>query len=83
MRQKDYAIILAVVFFSAIVSIFVSRLIFAKPQNRQQEAEIVQPIEARFDIPDKRYFNESSVDPTQSIQIGNNTNPDPFRDIRQ
>ncbi len=81
MRQKDLAIIAAVVLLSTVMSVLVSRALFAKPQNRQQQAEVVQPISADFDEPDKRYFNPSAIDPTQSIQIGNNSNTDPFRDI--
>ncbi len=79
MRRKDIGIILAVVFFSAVLSILVSRVLFAKPQSKQQQVEVVQPISADFSEPDKRYFGPSAVDPTQSIQIGNNSNPDPFR----
>lgn len=83
MRQKDIAVILAVVLFSTVASVLVSRMLFAKPQNRQQEVEVVEPISAVFPDPDERYFNPSSIDPTQSIQIGNNSNPDPFREIVQ
>lgn len=83
MRQKDIAIILAVVLFSAVASVLVSKMLFGKPQNRQVQVEVVQPISADFAEADKRYFNASAIDPTQSIQIGNNSNPDPFREITQ
>ncbi len=83
MRQKDIAIILAVVLFSTVASVLVSKVLFGKPQNRQVQVEVVQPISADFAEVDKRYFNPSAIDPTQSIQIGNNSNPDPFREITQ
>ena len=81
MRQKDIAVILAVVIFSMVASTLVSRALFNKPQNRQVQAEVVQPITSDFAIPDKRYFNPNAIDPTAPIQIGNNSNPDPFREI--
>lgn len=72
-------IIAAVVFFSAVLSVLLSRMVFAKPENRQLQVEVVQPISADFPEADKRYFNAESIDPTQPIQIGNSNNPDPFR----
>lgn len=78
MKQKDIALIIVIVFFSAVISFFVSRFIFASPKNRQQEVEVVQSITADFPAPDTHYFNASSIDPTQLIQIGNNNNPNPF-----
>jgi hypothetical protein len=78
MKQKDIALIVVIVFFSAVVSLFISKAIFASPKNRQQEVEVVQPITADFPDPDTRYFNEHSFDPTQQINIGQGTNPDPF-----
>lgn len=80
MKQKDIAVIVAVGIFSAVLSVLLSNLLFGKPQNRQQEVEVVQAISPDFATPDSRYFNPSSIDPTQQIQIGNNSNPDPFRE---
>lgn len=78
MKQKDIALIIAVIFFSAVVSILISRAIFSSPQNRQQQAEVVQPITANFPKPDSRYFNANSFDPTQHITVDQNANPNPF-----
>jgi hypothetical protein len=83
MKQKDIALIVAIVFVSAIISLFVSKAIFASPKNRQQEVEVVQSITADFPKPDKRYFNKQSFDPTQLITIGQNANPDPFSGTSQ
>jgi hypothetical protein len=60
-----------------------SKLLFAKPQNRKQQVEVVQAISSEFATPNSRYFNPSSIDPTQQIQIGNNSNPDPFREVKK
>ncbi|HEY1835615.1 MAG TPA: hypothetical protein VGG13_02215 [Candidatus Saccharimonadales bacterium] len=78
MKQKDVALIIVIVFVSGIVSLVVSRLLFASPQNRQQQVQVVPVISASFPTPDSRYFNSKSVDPTQLIQIGNNNNKNPF-----
>lgn len=83
MRQKDIAVIAVVVIFSAVVSILVSKALFAKPQSRQVQVEVVQAITSEFETPDKRYFNPTAIDPTSPIQIGNNSNPDPFRETSQ
>lgn len=83
MKQKDIALIAVVIFISAILSIVVSKAVFVKPANRQQEVEVVQAINSKFDPPDKRYFNDQAFDPTQPITIGDNANPDPFSDKKQ
>jgi len=78
MKQKDVALIIVIVFISAVVSLVVSRLLFASPQSQQQEVQVVPAITANFPSPDGRYFNNNSIDPTQLIQIGNNNNTNPF-----
>lgn len=78
MKQKDVALIIVVVFISGIVSYFVSSKLFASPKDRQQEVEVVQPISAEFKIPDRKYFNDKSINPTQNIRIGEEENNQPF-----
>jgi len=79
MKQKDIALILVIVFFSAILSFAVSKFLFTSSKDRQQEVEVVYAISSDFPEPDKRYFNSKSINPTQLIEIGNSSNPDPFR----
>jgi hypothetical protein len=78
MKQKDLALIVVIIFISAIVSLFVSKAIFAPPKNRQQEVEKVQAISSDFPEPDTRYFNTSAIDPTKTITIVQNANNNPF-----
>jgi hypothetical protein len=77
MKQKDVALIVVIAFISAIVSFVVSNKIFVTPNNRQQQVEVVDNITADFKSPNKKYFNSTSIDPTQAAQIaaGNNQNP--------
>lgn len=78
MKQKDIVLIIVIACISAIAALIVSRLVFATPKDRQQTVEVVSPISSSFATPDSKYFNSQSVDPTQLIQIGNSTNPNPF-----
>ena len=78
MKQKDVALIIVIVFVSGIISFFVSHLVFTAPKDRQQKVEVVQPITTDFTSPSNKYFNNNSIDPTQTIQIGQGTNPSPF-----
>jgi hypothetical protein len=78
MKRKDITLIVIIVILSAVISLFVSKQVFAPPKNRQQQVEVVAPINTDFPKPDKRFFNSNSFDPTQLITIGQNANPDPF-----
>ncbi|HJQ09136.1 MAG TPA: hypothetical protein VJ836_06675 [Candidatus Saccharimonadales bacterium] len=78
MKQKDIALVLVMAAIGSIVALVVSRLFFATPQNRQQTAEVVDVIAPDFQQPSSKYFNINSVNPTQLIEIGNTTNPNPF-----
>jgi hypothetical protein len=81
MKQKDIALIIVIVFISAIVSLLISKAVFVSPKNRQQQVEVVQPITSDFPKPDKRFFNKDANDPTKLITIGQNANSDPFSSI--
>ena len=83
MKQKDIALIAVIVVISAIISLFVSKAIFAPPKNRQQQVEVVQSITSGFQEPDNRYFNTSAFDPTQDITIGQSANTNPFSSSAQ
>ena len=78
MKDRDIALIIVIIFVSAIVSFFLSDIIFATPKNRQSQVEVVQPITSNFPQPDARYFNSNSFDPTQLINVGQNANTNPF-----
>lgn len=78
MKQKDIALIIVIAAVSGIISFVLSGLIFGKPADTQQKAEVVDVISSDFALPSSKYFNANSVDPTQLIQIGNNNNPNPF-----
>jgi hypothetical protein len=78
-KQKDIALIIVVGVVSAVIALVLSNILFGSPSRSQQKAEVVDPITADFSAPDQRYFNSNSVDPTQTITIGDGqTNQTPF-----
>jgi hypothetical protein len=78
MKQKDIATIVFIIGLSAIVSVVVSNLLISSPKNRQQKVEIVDPVGAEFVRPDEKIFNDKAINPTQTVQIGNESNQKPF-----
>jgi hypothetical protein len=78
MKQKDIALIIVIAAIGAIVSLFVSKLIFTTPANRQQQVDLVPSISVNFPNPDPAYFNSSSTDPTKQISISKSANSNPF-----
>ena len=81
MKQKDIAVIVVVAFISAIVSFFISNKLFVTPANRQQQVQVVDPINANFQKPDNYYFNSSSINPAVGNQVTSNddaSNQNPF-----
>jgi hypothetical protein len=78
MKQKDVALILVMVFISAVIAFVVSGQIFGSPKNKDQKAEVVEAITPEFPPPPAKYFNGTSINPTQLITIGGGTNPSPF-----
>jgi len=48
MKQKDIALIILIAGVSAVASFFISNKLFVTPSNRQQQVEVVDPINASF-----------------------------------
>ena len=83
MKKKDLTLIIVVTIISAVFSIVISSVFISSPKTRITKVEVVQPITSAFPLPDKKYFNTNSIDPTQLITIGNNTNNQPFNGPKQ
>ena len=78
MKQKDIITLMVVAFFSLVLSIVVSNLIFSKTSNLTQQVDIVPVISTKFSIPNAKFFNNNSIDPTQIINIGPSNNQQVF-----
>jgi hypothetical protein len=83
MKQKDIALIIVIAAISGVISLIVSGKVFVTPANRQQKVEVVDKITTDFVAPDKKYFNAQSIDPAQSIELGNGNNQNPFNGTSQ
>lgn len=77
MKQKDIAIIIAIAAVSGVISFFLSGKLFVG-NNKSMQAEKVDTISAEFTPPSDKYFNKNSVNPAQTIQLGNGGNDNPF-----
>ena len=78
MKQKDIVVLVIVAIISAIVSFVLSNQFFSAPKDRSQEVETMEAISAEFPIPDKKYFNDQSVNPAQLVEIGTSDHENPF-----
>ncbi len=83
MKQKDIALIVVIVIITGVVSIVLSNILIPSPNKKRQSVEVVEPITAEFAQPDQKYFNKNSVNPTQTIKIGEGLNPAPFNDTNR
>ena len=79
MKQKDIALIVVIAAVSGVISFFVSGKIFVTSSNREQKVEKVDAISADFKQPDSKYFNKDSINPAQTIQLGESNNQTPFK----
>lgn len=78
MKKKDFGVIGAVAFASAIISFVLSGYFFSPPEDRKQNVEVVEQISTEFKRPDAIYYNQNSINPAQNIQIGTDQNSNPF-----
>lgn len=74
MKQKDVMLIIVLSIFSAVISVIVSNFVIVPKKSFNQKAAVVDPITADFAELNKKYFNKDSIDPTKTIQIGDNSN---------
>ncbi len=78
MKLKDWGVIGVVVLIAGVVSFFVSNLILGGQRAPRLKVEVVEPISSNFPLPNTKYFNENSLNPTQEIKIGEDNNNTPF-----
>lgn len=78
MKQKDIAVIAVTVFFAGIFSYVICTNFIFTTQDQKQKVEVVTPIDANFNLPDKNIFNTDAINPTKLIEIGPNSNNQPF-----
>ncbi len=78
MKQKDIALIIVIVAIGGAFSFVISNK-FISPPDRNEKAAKVIPITAEFSEPNRSFFNDQSINPTQLIQISNGENKTPLK----
>ena len=78
MKRKDFLMIVMVVVIAAIFSVVVSGMFITTPEDREQTVEVAEPITSDLQRPPADYFNQEAINPTQTIQIGDDSNEQPF-----
>lgn len=78
MKQKDIITLIVTAFFSIVLSIVVSKLVFSKPSNTSQQVDVIPVVSTNFSTPNSQFFNNKSIDPTQIINIGPSNNQTVF-----
>lgn len=83
MKQKDFVVIGVTVFVTGLISYFICSKFLFSGSTHGQKVEVVEAITSSFSLPDKKIFNSDAIDPTQLIQIGPNSNDQPFTTATQ
>ena len=78
MNRKDIITIATTVFIASIFSYVICSNFIFSTYDQKQQFEVVTPIDANFNLPDKQIFNTDAVNPTKLIEIGPNSNDQPF-----
>lgn len=79
MKQKDVALILIIAGISTVIAIVLASVLISPPKNRQTKVQVVDKVTNDFPPIDERYINTSSSNPTRTVRIGGNNNPEPFK----
>lgn len=79
MKSHDWSVIAVIMFLSAVLSLAVSNFTIGSRKSSKLKVEQVSTLTADFPLPNKQYFNGKSINPTQEIKIGEDTNKNPFQ----
>lgn len=78
MKAKDWSVIAVVVLISGMITFVVANLFLGGQKAPRLKVEVVEAISADFPLPNNKYFNENSINPTKEIKIGDDNNQTPF-----
>jgi len=78
MKTKDVTLLIVIGIASAVVSLIFSNLFLSSAENRVADVEVVEPISSEFTRPPQEYFNDTSVNPTRTIEIRQDPGSQPF-----
>lgn len=78
-KQSDIAMIILVTAISLVAAYLISGALINSPDSRITPVEIAVPISPDFPEPDTRIFNANSINPTETIKIGDGNTSNPFQ----
>jgi len=79
MKTKDWSTIVIIAVLSALVSFVIFNFIIGTRKLGKLKVEKVAPLSSEFKLPNTKYFNSKSINPTQEIKIGEDPNVSPFK----
>jgi len=78
MKSNDWTVIVAIVILSSLLSFGFTSYFIGNSKTNPVKVEQVEPLDSKFPLPNKEYFNEKAINPTQDITIGDADNTNPF-----
>lgn len=79
MKSKDWSVIVVIIVIAGLISLFLSNFLIGSKKLGKLKVEQVTPLSSNFPLPNKKYFNSNSINPTQEIKIGEDPNANPFQ----
>ena len=73
-KSKDTIMLVIFVGLSALLSLFLSNLLFSNQKSLSTKVEVVDKISGDFSYEDKSYFKNNPLNPTKDITVTQNTN---------
>lgn len=78
MRKNDLAALILIVSVSLGVAYFLANAVLGGIKQQAVQVEVVEPISGTVPEPDRAIFNETAINPSVEIKIGNSRNEQPF-----
>ncbi len=78
MKKQDLLTMIVVGIVSLMFSVLLSGRLLNGGSDKKQETEKITPISSEFPQLSSNYYNDTSVNPTKLIQIGQGENTKPF-----
>jgi len=78
MKKNDIALIILIVSITVFASFFIAKAVVGTPANNPTKVEVAEPISNTFTAPSPAIFNDTAVNPTENITIGNANKEQPF-----
>ena len=79
MKQNDIALLILLVIISAFGSVLIGNQFIRPSKNKTESVEVVEKLDPQFPAPDPTVFNDTALNPTREITIGNSTSPQPIK----